>query len=162
MPTAEAILEWKIPEEPDVEEWEVSSVEEAAAEGPCLTQVSKELEEEILRASEMLKLEDDWDGEGSPAISKDTFDLAADFLESHSRYLWEHSCLCLPVPRISPGPNGSIDLHWKRETWELLVNIPADTNETAVFYGDNYGVQKINGSIDPKKGNFGITTWLMH
>ena len=75
--------------------------------------------------------------------------------------LWESWGMRLPVPRIGPGPEGSIDLHWKQPSWELLVNIPADANEMATFYGDNYGVQKIRGTLDPQKFNLGIAAWLM-
>lgn len=121
-----------------------------------------DLRAEIEEASALLELADDWDGEGSQSYSKDTFDRAVSFLTLHSDQLLKSYCLHLPVPKISPGPKGSIDLHWKRQSWELLVNIPADANQMAVFYGDNYGAQKIRGSIDPKDFNLGIAMWLIH
>jgi hypothetical protein len=163
MPTAEAHIIWESDTTEELyQEWAEYSQEEILATEQCVYHISEELDKEIDRAREILELTDDWDGEGSPAYSQSTFDLAVAFLTSHSKYLWEHSCLHPPVPHIAPGPNGSIDLHWKRATWELLVNIPANTNEMAVFYGDNYGAQKIKGSIDPRQVNFGIATWLMH
>ncbi len=161
MPTAEATVIWEdeTTEELD-KQWAEYSQEEISAEH-YKSNLVKGLENEIERAREMLDLEEDWDGEGSPAYSQDTFELAVSFLTAHSKHLWDSACLHPPVPRIAPGPNGSIDLHWKREAWELLVNIPANVTDMAVFYGDDYGVQKIRGSIDPKQVNFGIATWLM-
>ncbi|MBI2819318.1 MAG: hypothetical protein HYX73_04995 [Acidobacteria bacterium] len=119
------------------------------------------LKAEIEQAKQILELEDDWDGEGSPGYSADTFNRAISFLTMEAEGLWESWGIRLPVPRIGPGPEGSIDLHWKQPSWELLVNIPADANEMATFYGDNYGVQKIRGSLDPRNFNLGIATWLM-
>jgi hypothetical protein len=121
------------------------------------------LEAEIERAKRILDLEDNWDGEGSPGYSEDTFHRAIAFLTTHAKWLWESCRVRLPVPRIGPGPDGTIDLHWKQPSWELLVNIPADANEPATFYGDNYGAQKIRGSLDPRNFfNLGIAAWLMN
>ena len=120
------------------------------------------LKAEIEQAKRILELEDDWDGEGSPGYSEDTFNRAVAFLTTHAEWLWESCSKRSPAPRIGPGPDGSIDLHWKQPSWELLVNIPADANEMATFYGDNYEAQKIRGSLDPKNFNLGIATWLMN
>ncbi len=56
---------------------------------------------------------------------------------------------------------GSIDLHWKQPTWELLVNIPAEETRRAAFYGDDYGAGAIKGSGDAGRHNFGLLEWLM-
>lgn len=120
------------------------------------------LKAEIEQAKRILELEDDWDGEGSSGYSEDTFNRAVAFLTTHAEWLWESCSKRSPAPRIGPGPDGSIDLHWKQPSWELLVNIPADANEMATFYGDNYEAQKIRGSLDPKNFNLGIATWLMN
>lgn len=133
----------------------------AEAEVATEKQQDRELQEEIGRARKILELGDDWDGEGSPAYTEDTLDRAAAFLTTHSEQFRRLYSLHLPVPKISPGPDGSIDIHWKRQSWELLVNIPADAKEMAVFYGDDYGSQKIRGTLDPRTFNLGIASWLM-
>jgi hypothetical protein len=148
MPTAEAAQRW----EQDTigpEKW------------PNQTCVSKELEEEIKQAKKLLDLGDDWDGQGSACYTRETFNRAIGFLTAHAERLCTRFNQQLPVPRIGAGPHGSIDIHWK-SPWELLVNIPADPNELASFYGDNYGKQAIKGSFDPKTFNLGIVAWLMH
>jgi hypothetical protein len=121
---------------------------------------AKELRSEIKAASRILELEHDWDGEGSEPYSKDTLDRAVDFLKRHVNGLWESYGIECPVPRIGPALNGSVDIHWKQPKWELLVNIPAGDRSVASFYGDNYGIQTIKGSLDPDKFNLGIAEWL--
>lgn len=124
--------------------------------------IFQELKAEIEQARRILELEDDWDGEGSPGYSEDAFDRAVSFLTMEAEGLWESWGIPLPAPKIGPGPHGSIDLHWKQPSKELLVNIPADSNEMATFYGDNYGAEKIRGSLDPRNFNFGIAAWLVN
>jgi len=115
---------------------------------------------EIERAQAILELEDDWDGEGSPPYSRTTLDRAIAFVTSYGRRLWEMHGMQLPIPKIGPGPDASIDLHWKQTSRELLVNIPADANQLSVFYGDNYGTQSIKGSIDLDDFNLVLAQWL--
>jgi len=150
MPTAEAARGWECQTE-RVERWE-----------PAAKQEDVELKAEVERAQEILELDHDWDGEGSAGYSKNTLDRAVDFLRVHSTKGYDLCSAYPPAPRIGPGPNGSIDLHWKQKTWELLVNVPANDAGMAVFYGDDYGNQKIKGSFDPKTVNLGIVAWLMH
>jgi len=66
----------------------------------------------------------------------------------------------VPIPAILPGPDGSIDLHWKTEKYELLINIPGDLNAPASFYGDNYSTLKLEGTFDLKQLNFILIDWL--
>lgn len=148
MPTAGLVLGWER-ETLKVERWEPQEED-------------RDLKAEIEQAKKVLELKDDWDDEGSPIFSKDTLDRAIAFLMMHSEQIRKCYHLHLPVPKIGPGPKGSIDLHWKRPAWELLVNIPANANEMAAFYGDNYGAQKIKGSVDPRIFNLGLASWLMN
>jgi hypothetical protein len=148
MPTAEAVREWQR-EANTVEKWPQQEEDQ-------------ELKAEIERARTILELAHDWDGEGSASYSRGTLDRAVAFLTTHSAKGHDLCSSYPPAPRIGPGPDGSIDLHWKQRSWELLVNIPADDTQMAVFYGDDYGTLKIKGSFDPKTVNLGIVAWLMH
>ncbi len=152
MPTAEAICRWELEPNPTPQAWVSQSEDVLCPED------NPELQAEIKRAKELLVLEQDDD---NPIYSADTLDRAIGFLDVHANKLYKMDRIYLPVPDIGPGPNGSIDLHWKRTDWELLVNIPSDANQLAGFYGDNYGAQKIRGTIDPKTPNLGIIAWLI-
>jgi hypothetical protein len=101
------------------------------------------------------------DDEDAPGYSRTALNRARVFLTAQSAQLRKVYGVFAPVPDLGSGPNASIDLHWKRKDWELLVNIPASGNEPATFYGDNYGLQKIKGSFDPITFNHGVIAWLM-
>jgi hypothetical protein len=154
MPTSE-MVEWAT-EPVESTDW-TTEEDRPATEFP-----GADLDAEIRQAKKILQLPDDWDGQGSPRYSAVVLDRATAFLATHLREVWERFGVSCSIPKIGPGPDGSIDLHWKRPSWELLVNIPADGDAMAAFYGDNYGTQKIKGSLDPRKFNLGIATWLMN
>ncbi len=169
MPTAEMAREWE-KETVQAEEWTEPKAQPtswswgqlAPKAGLGTVHVDRRLKEEIEHAKRILTLEEDWDGEGSPVYSEGTLNRAIAFLMMHLEQLWRQFGVCPPIPKIGPGPDGSVDLHWREPSWELLVNIPADTNELAAFYGDNYGAQKIKGSLESQKFNLGIAEWLMN
>ena len=119
-----------------------------------------ELEAEIESARMLLRLPDNWDGEGSAPYSENTLKRAIAFVRMHIERVWEAG-INAPAPRISAGPDGSIDVHWKQRAWELLVNVPADETQPAAFYGDDYGAGVIKGTIDTARYSFGLLEWLM-
>lgn len=157
MPTAEAARAWD--RTTDLQPWSetTDAVEPSAGEGAK----REELRRKIAKAERHLDLVDEAEDEDIGRYSKATLERAAAFLIMHADFLAQYD-LSLPIPTIGPGPNGSVDLHWKRRSWELLVNIPAEPTRMATFYGDNYGVQKIKGSVDPKICNVGLAAWLMN
>ncbi len=83
----------------------------------------------------MLDWEDDFDGEGSPAYKEETWTCARDFLEDNMTRIWKEHKVVIDVPRIRPGPDGSIDIQWHNDKRHLLLNIPEDVTEPATYYG---------------------------
>ena len=151
MSTQGSVLEWQAERE-EIEAWEIIESEFD----------SESLEAEIESAHEKLTvLADNWDGEGSAEYKTETINTAAEFLMSQGRLLHEICGMSLPVPQINPGPDGSIDLFWKQPTWELLVNVPANSNQAASFYGEDQTGHTIKGSLDTSEPNIGVIVWLM-
>ena len=120
-----------------------------------------EVDQEIARASKaILGLEDNWDGEGSSGYSKATLDRAINFLKVHVNALIEESGKII-VPRILPGPDGSIDLHWRTSELELLVNVPPDDGPVS-FYGDDFSDgNSIKGTFNLKSVSKHLVSWLI-
>lgn len=115
----------------------------------------------ITDSEKILDLEDDWDGDGACAYVRTTLGRATQFLETSAKGLWKSRHLWLSIPFIEPGPNGSIDIHWRTEKRELLINIPADDNQLAGYYGDEMGKNSIKGKLDTSEYQEWITIWLM-
>jgi hypothetical protein len=83
---------------------------------------------------EMTELLDDWDDDGGKAISKALANRVADFLskmESMAQH-WDRELL---DPTLSPGPAETVDIHWKTEDFELLVNVK-NSDGLCSFYGE--------------------------
>lgn len=120
-----------------------------------------DLAKEISASQAMLDLEDDWDGEGSPSYAEATWQRTVGFLAHGAIRLYGGRGIALPVPKIRKGPMGSIDLHWRTPTRELLVNIPADAAALADYYGDDrVGGHVVKGTMDPAEDNDWLLMWL--
>ena len=65
-------------------------------------------------------------------------------------------------PAINPGPNGSIDLHWNQQKFELLLNFPASPVQFPSCHGaDSYGV-KHDRELNHPKDHVAMARWVMH
>lgn len=117
------------------------------------------IEEEIEHAASILR--QSLIGGEEAFYSEKALDRAVAFLRTHIEWVWRSCGTKAPVPTIGPGPRGSVDLYWKRPSWELLVNIPASADDPGTFYGHDDNKQKAKGSFDPEYFTMSIATWLM-
>lgn len=127
--------------------------------------ISIELSDAIQASRRILELPDDWDGEGTPRYSERALQRASSYLLRSAVRYWRKYQKHLFVPRILPGPDGNIDLHWKTPERELLISIPADPAELAAYYGDDRKDGTDNAirgrSLDTSEYNDWIFAWLM-
>jgi len=118
--------------------------------------------EEAIRSSFcILDIEPDEDAGIIEPYNEATLHRAAEFLRKHASWLWKNHSVIIAAPRLEPGPNGSIDIHWNTSDYELLVNIRKDPSQRAGFYGDDRGKICIKGTLDPSAFNNGLAIWLM-
>ena len=104
----------------------------------------------------LLELEDDWDGEGSPGFKSHTFELVAGFL--YELY-FEFSPIENFVTEVCilPSCEGSIDLYWSTENFELIIVFRE--NETFSFYGDDkFQKNVIQGKYKPSTNM--VANWM--
>ena len=83
-------------------------------------------------------LEDNWDEEGSKGYDSEIWSRTIELLKQILFNLWD-KLIDVPIPSILPSPDGSFDLNWETDMFELLVNIPADTHESVSIYGERIG-----------------------
>ena len=108
----------------------------------------------------MLALEDDWDGEGSPSYQEETWKRAVTFLLENALSLWNEKGIRIQAPAIHNGPEGSIDLYWETADRKLLINVLADAQEAATFYGYD-SRQEVKGILQLSAQNRWLILWQM-
>lgn len=123
--------------------------------------LSVELSQAIDESRYIYELEDDWDDEGSSGYTEEFWSQAISFLKNNAQQLRAKNGVWVYAPTISPGPYGSIDLHWETSERELLIKIPANLDEPASYYGDDRRKNKIKGTLDISENNEWILLWLM-
>lgn len=109
----------------------------------------------------ILALKHNWDGEGALPFQKATFDKAFELLIGFARYAFDQYTMTLPLPRVLPGPEGSVDLHWKTQNYEFLLNVPAE-GTFSTYYGNNARGEEVNGKllVSNLGRNHGLFLWL--
>jgi hypothetical protein len=105
--------------------------------GTCLPVALSDVAEAIEKSRWILDLEDDWDAAGSAGYPEEIWKRAVDFLTRNATRLWQERNVRVVSPRILPGPDASIDVHWKTPGHEFLINLPGQVGEPASFYGDD-------------------------
>ena len=114
----------------------------------------------IEKSRYILKLEDNWDDEGSPKYDFDTWKRSVLFVANYSKLIYERFSKVILAPQIYHSIKGSIDLLWKNSNYQLLINIPSG-NKPAKFYGDNYDLDNIEGTFDPSTYKLGLILTLL-
>jgi hypothetical protein len=145
-----------------MEDFEEDIQEEIPQSSATLLLIARreELEAEIEQAKALVN-DGPFVDEEIGSYSSQTLQRAIEFLKTHIEWVWRKRGKNAPLPTIGPGPDRSIDLYWKEQSWKLLVNIPAGDEALATFYGDDYGTQTTKGSVHPKELSLAIVAWLM-
>ncbi|MFC1478876.1 hypothetical protein ACFL57_05410 [Candidatus Margulisiibacteriota bacterium] len=109
-----------------------------------------ELDSEIERSRHIIKLKENWDGEGSKGYKQTTWDRAVDLLSSKYLDYAMSKKDKIDIPNILPGPDGSIDILWSYPEYEVLINVPESDNKPISFYGDNKRENYLKGTLNSK------------
>ncbi len=112
-----------------------------------LNPVFNDLFESINRSKSILRLEENWDEEGSKGFKDETWISVVKFLVTYFNAAYDIFGEIVKTPSIFPSENGSIDVLWNSESYRLLVNIQEDSN-VITFYGDDRKNTSIKGSCD--------------
>lgn len=116
---------------------------------------------EIERSRSLLELADDWDEAGSPGYEEETWRRAVDLMVRIATHTWKEHRVRVESVDIVPGANGSIGLEWRVPGHELLINVPADPAQEALYYGDDGdGGGKQKGTFRTEKPNRWLSMWM--
>lgn len=113
----------------------------------------------IETSRKILEVEENWDGEGSPAYSESNWKRATRFVrEITVPFITQRKELA--PPNISGGPDGSIDVRWTAERRTMLLNFPPDEAAPPDFFGHDRGHDSIKGTLDLTSHNQWLLLWL--
>lgn len=109
-------------------------------------------------------LEKGWDGEEAEPINEKYIEQAESLLKS-----WAYAALthfanrggAIEPPKARPTTDSTIDLHWKTDSYELIVNIGQCGEKTAVYYGDDYDSDRTEGTFPIDKEYPTPLLWLI-
>jgi hypothetical protein len=104
------------------------------------------LRKAIEKSRSILELKDN--GDDAESVSESTWNRAQSFLIKNALKLWRSHKTCFDPPKIRSVGDGTIDLHWKSPTRELLINVPAGSQEPIGYYGDD----RAEGTKDAVRG----------
>ena len=105
------------------------------------------LQKSIEKSKYILDLQANWDGENAEVYTEDVWIKAVSFLCEFSIDIYNTFGKTPITPAIYHGPEGSIDILWKTDDLNLLLNIPKD-DQPATFSGENSLGQEYEGSLN--------------
>lgn len=99
----------------------------------------RELDQKLKKYSNgIVGLSDNWDRQASKGYNQETWQCVVKLLEKALNILWDEK-FEVPIPVVLPSSNGSFDINWETEKFELLLNIPSDVKELVNLYGEKLG-----------------------
>jgi hypothetical protein len=125
-----------------------------------VTKISVRIAEAVESSRRILDLANDWDEEGSPAYAHDTWKRATQFVLQSAIGYRKSIGVWVSPPKITPGPDGSIDVRWKTSERSVLINFPASDGESVQFFGSDRDTESIRGTLDLSLPNQWILMWL--
>ncbi len=119
------------------------------------------LSSSIEASKKITELDENWDGEGSSGYSLDTWRRATNFLQDYAIAYWCEFFEPVVSPKILPGPDGSIDIYWKRDKQTLLINVPSDQTLPAQYYGDKGQGETRKDELNLANPDVGLLAWFL-
>lgn len=118
------------------------------------------VEVSIEASRKILQIEENWDGEGGRGYSEVTWKRAIKFVRDIATpFVVRHRKQIQP-PKITAGPDGSIDVRWTSEKRTMLLNFPVDESMPPDFFGHDKGQDVIKGTLDLTSQNHWLLLWL--
>lgn len=118
------------------------------------------IERAIEGSRSILAIEEDWDGEGSLAYDESTWRRATEFIRRITIPFITIYKKQIDPPKITAGPDGSIDVRWIGKRRTMLLNFPADDNMPPDFFGHDKGQDTLKGTLDLASQNHWLLLWL--
>jgi hypothetical protein len=143
--------------------WQASGDLAGARTGPTVNRqlVQERLGRLISESRWILGWHEIMDGKATRPIESRTFSRAISLLTMLAYQAQTDASAEFPLPRISPSPDGSVDLLWESPGFELLVNVPAGPDALATFAGEKANQIRLTGETNPEKPAEILLKWIL-
>lgn len=112
------------------------------------------------RIKEILNLNMNWDGYDSKGYKKHTITNTILFLSKlYDKFQLKYKTY-LPRPYLFPGDEGSLNIEWKNDNFDLLITIPEEITELAGLYGINSMKNEVKYNFKIFKIKKELLSWL--
>lgn len=140
---------------------QASRTERVLRPDQVLTLVNLGFANEVADSESLLALEGDWDGEGSPGYSEQTWRRAVGLLLEIATHLRDAHHLRRSEVEIMPGSFGNIDVELRLPDRMLIFSVPADHDSPVRYYGHDAGRRNTTkGLLDLGAGSQWLSGWL--
>jgi hypothetical protein len=105
---------------------------------------------------------EEWIELGCKPIEDDCFKRTIKIVSDILYELWNND-IKMELPEILPCQDGTININWEVESYNLLINIPTNSDELIDFYGKNFSDNSKNiiGKFSFEMLNEVIIKWIM-
>ncbi len=120
------------------------------------------LDEKLREFSEnIVGLPDNWDEEGSKAITIESWNHTTVLLRKILYDLW-YNGFDIPIPLVLANTDGNFDVDWETEEFHLLLAVPSNIMELVHIYGEKprYSEFEIEARINYELVSGVIIEWL--
>ena len=124
-------------------------------------EISDRIADAIESSRKILDLQDNWDQEGSKGYAESTWRRATEFVIRTAIEYENNSDSWVDPPKITPGPESSIDVRWKTSKRSILMNFPPEDDKPVEFFGSDGNIDSIKGTLDTSSQNQWILMWLI-
>jgi hypothetical protein len=128
--------------------------------GPILLPAGlSQLADRIYQSRSIIALEDPDDG---TSVDEATWLRASSFVARIATAYWEMQGRVLPIPAISDGPEGSVDVTWRHGTRQMLINFPVEVGAEITLAGIDtaMGNRRVRDQFSAMDRPVWILLWL--
>ncbi|HMF32841.1 MAG TPA: hypothetical protein VKK79_15560 [Candidatus Lokiarchaeia archaeon] len=119
----------------------------------------EKLEQQLQEARDnLLSLEYNWDDRGAKKIEEATFQRMVEFLFDLLENIQQEG-IKWELPEIYPGTKGEVLVQWKTDRFQLVIVIPEDTLEPAIYYATDYDKNEDEGTASNERLNSLYINW---
>lgn len=108
----------------------------------------------------MLEWDDNWDLEGSPKLSRSSWNRTVTFLRNYAERVELSRSMDLDDIELLPSRNGSIALDWRLPNQRSFLMTFPDDGYCSYFGHDHEDKNRIKGTIDPTQDHEWLVDWL--